>query len=470
MQIPGEINMKVCVIGTGYVGLVTGVCLAHIGHHVICIDNNEAKIEQMRSGESPIYEPGLSELMQSAMQSGTLEFSSDLAQGVKHGDILFIAVGTPPLPTGESDTRYVEAVARGIGSHLNGGYKVVVNKSTVPIGSGDWVRRIILDQLAQRQHVANFDVVSNPEFLREGSAIYDTFNPDRIVLGSSSPSAIDLMLELYAPLIKRQFSDNPALHPVPVVTTDLNSAEMIKYAANAFLATKISFINEVANICDRVGADVTQVSRGIGLDSRIGSRFLQAGIGWGGSCFPKDVSALIHTANDYGYETQLLKAAVATNQRQRLLAIEKLQQALGILKGKTIGLLGLTFKPDTDDMRDTPALDLIHHLSRLGAKVKAFDPMYGCDAIHTDIPEAVTLTATPTQLAEDCDALVLVTDWQQFQELDYTRLSQVMTTAVIIDGRNCLNAEALAKSGFRYMGIGRPGYPIAQYSTLAKAA
>jgi UDPglucose 6-dehydrogenase len=451
-----SISMKVCVIGTGYVGLVTGVCLAHIGHHVICIDNNEAKVQLMQSGQSPIYEPGLSELMQSAMVNGTLEFSSDLAAGVKHGDILFIAVGTPPLPTGESDTRYVEAVARGIGNHLNGGYKVIVNKSTVPIGSGDWVRRIILDQLAERQHMADFDVVSNPEFLREGSAVYDTFNPDRIVLGSSSQTAIDLMLKLYAPLIERQFSDSPALHLVPVVTTDLNSAEMIKYAANAFLATKISFINEVANICDRVGADVTQVSRGIGLDSRIGSRFLQAGIGWGGSCFPKDVSALIHTANDYGYEAQLLQAAVSTNQRQRLLAIEKLQQALGILKGKTIGLLGLTFKPDTDDMRDTPALDLIHNLSRLGAKVKAFDPMYGYDSIHAEVPETVTLAATPIQLAEDCDALILVTDWQLFQELDYTELAQSMATAIIIDGRNCLNAEALAKSGFYYMGIGCP--------------
>jgi UDPglucose 6-dehydrogenase len=461
--------MKVCVIGTGYVGLVTGVCLAHIGHHVICIDNNEAKVEQMRSGESPIYEPGLSELMQIAMEKGTLEFSSDLALGVKHGDILFIAVGTPPLPTGESDTRYVEAVARGIGSHLNGGYKVVVNKSTVPIGSGDWVRRIILDQLAQRQHVANFDVVSNPEFLREGSAVYDTFNPDRIVLGSSSSSAIDLMLELYTPLINRQFSENPALHPVPVVTTDLNSAEMIKYAANAFLATKISFINEVANICDRVGADVTQVARGIGLDSRIGNRFLQAGIGWGGSCFPKDVSALIHTAHDYGYDAQLLQAAVTTNQRQRLLAIEKLQQALGILKGKTIGLLGLTFKPDTDDMRDTPALDLIHHLSRLGSKVKAFDPMYGCDTVHADIPDAVMLTATPMQLAKDCDALILVTDWQQFQELDYTELAKSMTTAVIIDGRNFLNAEVLTQSGFYYIGIGCPSRPAALYPALKAA-
>ncbi|MEB3120007.1 MAG: UDP-glucose/GDP-mannose dehydrogenase family protein, partial [Snowella sp.] len=297
--------MRVCVIGTGYVGLVTGVCLAHIGHQVICVDNNEEKVKLMKSGQSPIYESGLSELMQSATEAGRLEFTADLGLGVKHGEILFVAVGTPPLPTGESDTRYVEAVARGIGAHLDSGFRVIVNKSTVPIGSGDWVRRIVLDGLADRQMSeeatgnasdVNFEVISNPEFLREGSAIYDTFNPDRIVLGGNSEKAIAMMQELYQPIVERKFSEDPSLPPVPVVVTDLSSAEMIKYAANAFLATKISFINEVANICDRVGANVTQVAKGIGLDSRIGNKFLQAGIGWGGSCFPKDVSALIHTA------------------------------------------------------------------------------------------------------------------------------------------------------------------------------
>jgi len=291
--------MRVCVIGTGYVGLVTGACLAHIGHDVICIDNNEEKVKLMKSGQSPIFEPGLSEIMQSAITSGNIVFSSDLAAGVAHGEILFIAVGTPPLPTGESDTRYVEAVARGIGTNLNGGYKVIVNKSTVPIGSGDWVRMIVLDGIAERQKAlvtaggagedklpeinGHFDVISNPEFLREGSAVYDTFNPDRIVLGGNSAKAIGLMKELYTPIVERQFAADQSLPPVPVLVTDLSSAEMIKYAANAFLATKISFINEVANICDRVGADVTQVAKGIGLDSRIGSKFLQAGIGWGGS-------------------------------------------------------------------------------------------------------------------------------------------------------------------------------------------
>ncbi|MEO1353477.1 MAG: UDP-glucose/GDP-mannose dehydrogenase family protein, partial [Cyanobacteria bacterium J06635_15] len=326
--------MRVCVIGTGYVGLVTGVCLAHAGHDVICIDNNEEKVKLMQSGQSPIYEPGLSDLMKSSMESGKLSFSVDLANGVSHGEILFIAVGTPALPTGESDTRYVEAVARGIGEHLNGGYKVIVNKSTVPIGSGDWVRMIVLDGIAERQKALvgaggvaveasapepNFDVVSNPEFLREGSAVYDTFNPDRIVLGSNSSKAIEMMKQLYTPIVERKLAEDKSLPQVPVVTTDLSSAEMVKYASNSFLATKISFINEVANICDRVGADVTQVAKGIGLDSRIGSKFLQAGLGWGGSCFPKDVSALIHTADDYGYEAELLKAAVNVNERQRII-------------------------------------------------------------------------------------------------------------------------------------------------------
>jgi UDPglucose 6-dehydrogenase len=460
--------MRVCVIGTGYVGLVTGVCLAHIGHHVICLDNNEEKIKLMKSGQSPIYEPMLSELMQSSTASGRLEFSADLEAGVKHGEILFIAVGTPALPTGESDTRYVEAVARGIGAHLNGGYKVIVNKSTVPIGSGDWVRMIVLDGVAERQKSlvtaggigtlerlnADFEVVSNPEFLREGSAVYDTFNPDRIVLGSNSKRAIAMMQELYAPLVERKFAEDMSLPPVPVVVTDLSSAEMIKYAANAFLATKISFINEVANICDRVGADVTQVAQGIGLDSRIGSKFLSAGIGWGGSCFPKDVSALVHTAEDYGYEAELLNAAINVNKRQRTIAIEKLQQELKILKGKTIGMLGLTFKPDTDDMRDAPALTMIEQLNRLGAKVKAYDPIVSQSGMSHGL-SGVIIESDPEMLADGCDALVLVTEWQEFLRLDYTKMAKAMRDAVMIDGRNYLDPEALEEAGFRYLGIGR---------------
>ncbi|KHG42018.1 MAG: UDP-glucose/GDP-mannose dehydrogenase family protein [Aphanizomenon flos-aquae KM1D3_PB] len=463
--------MRVCVIGTGYVGLVTGACLAHIGHDVICIDNNEEKVKLMKSGQSPIFEPGLSEIMQSAINSGNIQFSSDLAAGVNHGEILFIAVGTPPLPNGESDTRYVEAVARGIGENLNGGYKVIVNKSTVPIGSGDWVRMIVVDGIAERQKTLlasgdttseeklseiahQFDVVSNPEFLREGSAVYDTFNPDRIVLGGNSQQATGMMKELYAPIIERKFAANQSLPSVPVLVTDLSSAEMIKYAANAFLATKISFINEVANICDRVGADVTQVAKGIGLDSRIGSKFLQAGIGWGGSCFPKDVSALIHTADDYGYEAQLMKAAVSVNERQRLIALEKLQQALKILKGKTVGLLGLTFKPDTDDLRDAPALMLIEQLNRLGAKVKAYDPIISQTGMRHGL-SGVLVETDAERLADGCDALVLVTEWQQFSTLDYGKMAKLMNHAVMIDGRNFLDRQAMVKAGFQYVGVGR---------------
>ncbi len=465
--------MRVCVIGTGYVGLVTGVCLAKIGHEVVCIDNNEEKVKIMQSGVSPIFEPGLSELMAEAIANGKIQFSTDLGMGVKHGEILFIAVGTPPLPNGSSDTRFVEAVAKGIGAHLNGGYKVIVNKSTVPIGSGDWVKMLVIDGVAQRSkqpalvgsaaprdrsqiehsESVRFDVVSNPEFLREGSAVYDTFNPDRIVLGSSSHDAIELMQKLYAPIVNREYAEDKQQPPVPVLTTDLGSAEMIKYAANAFLATKISFINEVANICDRVGADITQVAKGIGLDSRIGSKFLNAGIGWGGSCFPKDVSALLNTAEDYGYDAELLKATIVVNQRQRLIVIDKLQHVLKILKGKTIGLLGLTFKPDTDDMRDAPALDLIRELNRLGAKVKAYDPLISKE-IDVKI-EGVSIEPDLNSLADGCDALVLVTEWEDFKHIQYQEIGALMKAKIIVDGRNFLDAELLSSSDFQYIGMGR---------------
>jgi UDPglucose 6-dehydrogenase len=464
--------MRVCTIGTGYVGLVTGACLAHIGHDVICVDNNPAKVALMQSGTSPIYEPGLSEIMQSAMSAGKLKFTTDLALGVAHGEILFIAVGTPPLPNGSSDTQYVEAVARGIGQHLNGDYKVIVNKSTVPIGSGDWVKMLVMDGVAARnqapslvgsgvidsqssQLAAQFDVVSNPEFLREGSAIYDTINPDRIVLGSDSQQAIDLMLELYRPIIDRQIAEDRTLPPVHLLTTDLGSAEMIKYAANAFLATKISFINEIANICERVGADVTQVAMGIGLDSRIGNKFLNAGIGWGGSCFPKDLAALINTGADYGYDAQLLKATVSVNEQQRALVIQKLQNSLKILKGKTIGILGLTFKPDTDDLRDAPALDIIQKLIELGAKVKAYDPIVSAaqSSTHSQLPDA-NLVDSPELLADSSDAIILMTEWSEFQQLDYPQLAKLMRSPIMIDCRNFLSPADLAQAGFQHIGIG----------------
>ena len=449
--------MRVCVIGTGYVGLVTGTCLARAGHQVICVDNNAAKVRSMQAGIPPIYEPGLEDLMLAGTSANRLQFTTDLALGVTNSDILLIAVGTPPLPSGASDTRYVEAVARGIGQHLDGNYKIIVNKSTVPIGSGNWVRSLVLEAVAARADApaVQFDVVSNPEFLREGSAIYDTFNPDRIVLGSDSPEAIARMQELYAPIVERQFAKDPNGPNVPIVATDLSSAETIKYAANAFLATKISFINEVANICDRVGADVTQVAAGIGLDSRIGPQFLQAGLGWGGSCFPKDVAALVHTAADYGYEAELLQATVNVNRQQRLVAIEKLQQTLKILKGKTIGLLGLTFKPDTDDLRDTPARELSAALTRLGAKVKAYDPLLSQPDRSCDLPD-VEVVATPQALAANSDALIVVTDWEEIVALDYAELARSMRSATIVDGRNCLDPDRIAKAGCSYIGIGRP--------------
>jgi UDPglucose 6-dehydrogenase len=352
--------------------------------------------------------------------------------------------------------RYVEAVARSIGESLTEGYRVIVNKSTVPIGSGDWVRMIVLDGMAGKSNIdqIQFDVVSNPEFLREGVAVFDTFNPDRIVVGSGSDRALKLMQDLYTPIIDRSFADDKTLPPVPVVITDLNSAEMIKYAANAFLATKISFVNEVANICDRVGADVREVAKGIGLDSRIGSKFLQAGIGWGGSCFGKDVSALIYTAEDYGYSTEILKACVKVNELQRTLVVEKLQQALKILKGKTIGLLGMTFKPDTDDMRDAPALTLIDQLNRLGARVKAYDPLVSQSGLRQGFSNVIVETDLE-RLADGCDAVVLVTDWQEFLAIDYAKMLTLMAHPVIIDARNFLDGKALKALGYQYIGIGR---------------
>ncbi|HAN46268.1 MAG TPA: UDP-glucose 6-dehydrogenase [Cyanobacteria bacterium UBA8156] len=447
--------MNVCVIGTGYVGLVTGACLARLGHRVLCIDNNEAKVALLQQGQSPIHEPGLPEILQEAIAAGTLLFSTDLAAGVHHGEVIFVAVGTPSLPDGQTDMRYLHAVATGIGHHIDDRYRVIVNKSTVPIGSGDWLRTVAIDALktSGNPHVPNFEVVSNPEFLREGSAVYDTFHPDRIVLGGNSERALAIMQDLYRDIVHRKYAEDPTLPPVPVVVTDLNSAETIKYAANAFLATKISFINEIANICERVGADVREVAHGIGLDSRIGSKFLRAGIGWGGSCFGKDVSALIRTATDYGYRAELLESCVRVNHNQRLVAIEKLQQVLKILKGKTIGLLGLTFKPDTDDMRDAPALTLIERLVELGAKVKAYDPIVSQSGMRDGFTNVVVETDAE-RLADGCDALVLVTEWAQFQTLDYPQMATLMNQPILIDGRNFLQRQILENAGFKYMGVG----------------
>ncbi|MDD3819566.1 MAG: UDP-glucose/GDP-mannose dehydrogenase family protein, partial [Actinomycetota bacterium] len=373
--------MKVSVIGTGYVGLVTGACLAEIGNEVICVDNVKEKIDILKKGGCPIYEPGLEKIIKANMEKGRLEFTTSIEEGVNKSEIIFISVGTPSLPNGQADLSSVEQVAVDIGRVIDS-YKIIVNKSTVPIGSGDWVSMMISESMEANNNNknVNFDVVSNPEFLREGSAVRDTFFPNRIVIGSSSKKAIEKMLALYKPLIEQTFDwpDDKRLIPegqkVPVVVTDLTSAEMIKYASNSFLATKISFINEIANICEKVGADVKDVARGMGLDKRIGLLFLNAGIGWGGSCFPKDVSALTYIAGEYGMTPQILNSVINVNKEQRLKIVKKVQDELKIVKGKTIAVLGISFKPDTDDVRDAPSITIMNSLSKMGAKIKAYDP------------------------------------------------------------------------------------------------
>lgn len=483
--------MEVCVVGTGYVGLVTGTCLAYLGRSVVCVDIDERKIQMLREGKSPIYEPGLDQLITTGIQRGNLRFSTDLASAVKESEVIFIAVGTPPLPTGKADLSYVKAVAQSVGRALDcERRRIVVNKSTVPIGSGNWVEMLVKEGLqenpAYRERLAVaaagqgdsstttvsrklngikpedvFLVASNPEFLREGSAITDTFYPDRIVIGATDSYAAERLRALYEPIVEQTFVP-PASAPrasgftaVPVVTTDLASAEMIKYAANSFLATKISFANEIANICERVGADIKEVVRGFGLDSRIGPKFLNAGVGWGGSCFGKDVSAIIDIANEYNYEPELLRSTVSVNKRQRHVPVLKLQEVLKIIKGKTIGLLGLAFKPDTDDIRDAPALEIASELLEMGARVKAYDPIANeaCAKQYPDLK--IEYFDNALSLAEDCDAIVVVTEWEEFQYLDLEKVGEVMHTKVLIDGRNILDPEAVEAAGFKYRGIGR---------------
>ncbi len=374
--------MRVTVIGTGYVGTVTGACLAFLGHRVTCVDTDRTKIEKLRLGEAPIYEPGLEDLIRLAAERGGIDFQTDLTESVRESDVIFIAVGTPPLPSGESNLVYLEAAARGIGASMDAEkYRVVVNKSTVPIGSGNLVETLVREGIADAQHASNgikFGIASNPEFLREGSAIHDSLYPDRIVLGAEDKRTSDVLCALYAPLTEQKFTDPSfaprpaAMRQVPVVTTTITSAEMIKYSANAFLAMKIGFANEISNICERVGAEVTEVMTGIGLDKRIGTGFLNAGLGWGGSCFGKDISSLMHTAGEYGYQARLLEASLAVNRLQRQVVIQKLQEKLYILKGRTIALLGLAFKPNTDDLRDAPSLQIAAKLIQMGARVRAY--------------------------------------------------------------------------------------------------
>jgi len=457
--------MRVTVIGTGYVGTVTGVCLGYLGHRVTCVDTDPAKINKLRAGEIPIYEPHLAELLPLAKARGGVDFETDLAPAVAQSDVIFIAVGTPSQPTGEANLSYLEAAARSIGAAMDSSrFRVVVNKSTVPVGCGNLVETLVhegIESAGNHGDGIRFGVASNPEFLREGSAISDSLFPDRIVLGSEDGGTIEILRELYGGLIEQSFEPpTPFRRPswlvkVPLVTTSLTSAEMIKYAANAFLAMKIGFANEMATICEKVGADAPEVMSGIGFDSRIGLSFLNAGIGWGGSCFGKDVQSLLHIAGEYGYQARLLESSLAVNRQQRHLVIQKLQEKLYILKGRTIGLLGLAFKPNTDDLRDAPSLQIAEKLMQMGARVRVYDPvaMDACREHHPGLrmmycPDVATVAAK-------ADALVLVTEWPEFKNLDLAELASRMAHPVLIDGRNLFDPEMARRAGFDYAGIGR---------------
>ena len=458
--------MQVTVIGTGYVGSVTGACLAYLGHHVTCVDTDQAKIAKWKLGQAPIYEPYLDELIALAVRRGGIEFTTELTEAARASDVIFIAVGTPPMPNGAANLIYLEAAARSIGAAMDDSrFRVIVNKSTVPVGSGNLVETLVREGIAEMspggRNKIQFGVASNPEFLREGCAVSDSLYPDRIVVGSSDQQTLQMMRELYSPVIEQSFIPPTGvprpngLSKAPFVSTTLTSAEMIKYASNAFLAMKIGFANEMANICERVGAEATEVMQGIGLDSRIGSKFLNAGVGWGGSCFAKDIQALVQTAGEYGYQSRLLQATLDVNTAQRMMVIQKLQEKLYILKGRTIGLLGLAFKPDTDDLRDAPALHIAERLVQMGARVKAYDPiaMKACQELHPELK--IRYCDSPREVAEDSDALVLVTEWNEFRRLPLEELARSMTKPILVDGRNLFQPETAMAAGFDYTGIGR---------------
>ena len=451
--------MNICVIGTGYVGLVTGVVFADMGNDVVCVDKLAAKIDGLNQGIMPIYEPGLEEMVARNVADGRLSFTTDLDSAVQKAEIVFIAVGTPPREDGSTNLDYVEDAAKGVARALNR-YKVIVNKSTVPVGTGDFVREVIE---TNKRRAVDFDVVSNPEFLREGSAITDTLVPDRIVIGAPSKVVAMRLLELYAPLER------------PMIVTDVASAEMIKYASNAFLATKISFANAIANICEEAGADVTQVVKGMGLDKRIGTAFLSAGIGYGGSCFPKDTRSLLHTAQSYGCEFPLLAATIQTNEEQPKRFIAKIHEALGgdDLKGKTVGILGLAFKANTDDMREAKSLDVITDLLASGAIVKAYDPI-AMENTKNVFPQ-ITYGANAYEVATGADALVIVTEWNEFKNLNFERVGALMARPLILDGRNLYDPERLRRLGFEYHSVGRAsavpkGKPLAVSVALHEEA
>jgi len=442
--------MKIAVIGTGYVGLVTGTCLAESGNKVICMDIDARKIDMLNAGKTPIYEPGLEELLGHNMSHGRLSFTTDMGTAVKHADIIFIAVGTPPGEDGSADLKYVLGAARDIGKYMNG-YKVVVNKSTVPVGTGDKVRAAVASKTKYK-----FDVVSNPEFLKEGAAIEDFMKPDRIVIGAERPKAIAVMNELYAPFVRTG---------KPILIMDIRSAEMTKYASNAMLATKISFINEMANICGSLGADIDSVRKGMGYDKRIGFEFLFPGVGYGGSCFPKDVKALVQTAREHHVDARVLKAVEEVNESQKKVIFQKIlshfttkaggrSRGTKPLAGKTVAIWGLSFKPRTDDMREAPSVVIINSLLRAGAKVTAHDPVAMIEAYKT-FKHRIVLAQDSYEAIKGADALAVVTEWNEFRTPDFQRMKKLMKSPVIFDGRNIFNRDELRKMGFTYYGMGR---------------
>ena len=432
--------MHIAVIGTGYVGLVTGACFAEFGVDVTCVDVDKVKIEKLHKGIIPIYEPGLDQIVEKNVKAGRLHFTTDIKSAVQQALVVFLAVGTPPQPDGTPDMSFYRQAAKDVAEAMNG-YKVLVTKSTVPVGTGKWLRQFVGENLVTE---TKFGVASNPEFLREGAAIQDFMRPDRVVIGSNEPEAIDVMKDLYRPLY---------LIETPIVITSLEAAELIKYAANAFLATKITFINEVANLCDAIGCDVHDVARGMGMDNRIGRKFLHPGPGYGGSCFPKDTRALTTVADQFGVETRIVDAVIEANERQRDAMIPKIESLVGNLAGKRIGVLGLSFKPETDDMRESPAIDIIKSILRLGGTVKAFDPVAMEEAKH--FIDGIEYATDEYDAIDGADALVIVTEWNQFRALDMEKVKGLLKSPKIADLRNIYEPADMRELGFEYVGVGR---------------
>jgi UDPglucose 6-dehydrogenase len=447
--------MDLCIVGAGYVGLVTGACFAEIGHRVICVDHDAEKIGTLKAGRMPIYEPSLEELVAANRQRGRLSFSMDLCAAAQASRVIFICVGTPPLENGEADLSAVEKVTQQVASVAHS-YKLVVEKSTVPVQTGEYIYRTL--QIYCPLEKGNFDVASNPEFLREGSAVSDFFHPDRIVVGVENGQAEEILREIYQPILSGSFrcpvhTTCPPL-PKPVfLKTDIRSAELIKHASNSFLATKISFINAIADICEKVGADVEKVAEGMGLDPRIGRSFLNAGLGFGGFCFPKDLQAFVRIAEKNGYDFALLKETENINRKRIDVAVEKLKKALWVLQGKKIAILGIAFKPQTDDIRFAPALELIRRLQQDGCQIRAYDPK-GMDKASREVP-GITYGKDPYEVAEGAEALILATEWPEFAKLDWARIRWIMLRPYLLDGRNLLKKSEMKDLGFEYEGMGR---------------